>query len=103
MTGARSTIIYAPFTIRAAPVRYSAFPTEMRIAKHGGLSMRLSWLMGIWLSPASCWAGPLDWPLIRAAYFGDLPAVERQLAAGTDLEQTDERGRTALMWAAYKG
>jgi len=65
--------------------------------------MIFSLVAAVWFSPAMAWAGPMDQPLIRAAYFGDIPAVERLLAAGADIEETDERGRTPLMWAAYKG
>lgn len=62
----------------------------------------IAWVFWL-LSASSASAGPLDNPLIRAAYYGDVPAIERELARGADVEETDERGRTALMWASYKG
>lgn len=42
-------------------------------------------------------------PLHRAAADGDSAAVRRLVAAGTDVDETDSLGRTALMWAARGG
>lgn len=42
-------------------------------------------------------------PLMRAAFEGNLPAVQRLLAAGADVNAADADGDTALMFAAYKG
>jgi ankyrin repeat protein len=42
-------------------------------------------------------------PLMLAAFEGNLPAVQRLLAEGADVNSRDEAGDTALMFAAFKG
>lgn len=44
-----------------------------------------------------------DPALVKAATDGDVAAVERLLAAGTDPDSHDDNGLTALNWAAYQG
>jgi ankyrin repeat protein len=41
--------------------------------------------------------------LLRAASEGDLPEVQRLLAAGESVHQTDAYGSTCLLWAAHMG
>ena len=41
--------------------------------------------------------------IIAAASLGNVNAVKKHLAAGTDVNTKDDRGRTPLHWAAYDG
>lgn len=45
----------------------------------------------------------LNGKLERAAFLGDLPAVETLLDVGADLDARDEHGYTPLIWAAQYG
>jgi Ankyrin repeats (many copies) len=66
-----------------------------------------SGLMALLMAIVSLWAtmaiAGLNEDLFAAAVCGDLPKVERLIAAGADVNAKDKNGRTALMLASQRG
>ncbi len=81
-------------------------------ASQPGLSRRTALLclpaLAVMASPAwsrspAMKANLADTDLLTAAAAGDVPAIERALAAGAKLEARDERGRTPVVLATHGG
>ena len=75
-------------------------PPQCRVTILSGLAWAIMVLL---ILPASAYSATKANPLLHAAARGDLKLVTQLIAAGADINEPDEQGRTALMFAAHKG
>ena len=67
------------------------------------IRIRLVLLVSLHLSLPVLAGARDDMRLITGARHGNLRMIEAALGAGASIQATDEIGRTALMWAAFRG